>query len=216
MNIFKTEENQKYAGTSRRGTAAMIDIWIVLFLRIAVMQLMGILWINRQLVSFMEEFKATFGTEEVKNVPEHLNFVINHPIFLSALFFYFITIMVGAIYHAYLNSSKWHGTIGKRAMKIMIVTQSEVPISFKRGMLHYFLSVMPFVYMTYIMMYHLRNEVSLSHAIMGSEVNMILGVIFILWIQIQVFSKRKTTAYDLICNTIFVNGRTNNKWPWSK
>jgi uncharacterized RDD family membrane protein YckC len=218
MNIFNKsgkEENLKYATTARRGTAVMIDIWIVLFLRIFTMQLMGSLWLNAQLVSFLTEFSATFGTQEIKATPEHINFLTNHSIFWQALLFYFI-IMVGATYHAYLNSSKWQATIGKRIMKIMVTTKLDLPITIKRGFLHYFLSVMPFVYISYVMTYMMRHDITMSEAILGSPTNLILGVIFVAWIQIQAFSPRKTTAYDLICNINFINGKTGYKLPWSK
>ena len=39
---------------------------------------------------------------------------------------------------------------------------------------------------------------------------------FILWVQIHFFTKRKTTAYDLICDTILVKGRTSARLPWHK
>lgn len=216
MNIFNKNENSIYASTTKRGTAAMIDVWIVLFLRIASMQIMGVLWMNEMIIKFSKEFEAAFGTQEVKNTPEHINFIINHVIFANALFFYFVVIIVGAIYHAYLNSSKWQATIGKRIMKIIITTKTETRISFKRGILHYFLAVLPFVYLTYIMIYQLQNDTGITGAIMGTPVNLILAIVFILWLQIQAFSPRKTTAYDLICNITYLNGKTEFKKPWSK
>jgi uncharacterized RDD family membrane protein YckC len=216
MNIFNKEKNSIYAATTRRGTAAVIDVWIVLFLRIASMQIMGVLWMNDLIIKFSQEFEAAFGTQEVKGTPEHINFIINHIIFANALFFYFVVIMVGAIYHAYLNSSKWQATIGKRIMKIIISTKSDTKISFKRGLLHYFLSVLPFVYLTYIMIYQMKNNVGITESIMGNPINLILAILFIIWLQIQTFSPRKTTAYDLICNVNYLNGKTEFKKPWSK
>ncbi len=102
MNIFKNllknkNENQKYASTSRRLTAVSIDIWLVFFLRIIAMQILGVLWINAQLANFLIEFKETFGTEEVKNTPEHINFILNHSLFWQVILFYLIVIIIGAI-----------------------------------------------------------------------------------------------------------------------
>jgi uncharacterized RDD family membrane protein YckC len=216
MNIFKKDQNSKYTSTSKRSFAASIDVIIVLILRVIAMQFMGLLWINQKLVDFMQEFSTTFGTMEVKNTPEHLNFVFSHSIFWNVLFFYFITLMVGAFYHAYLNSSNWQATIGKRLNNIMITNANEGKISFKRALLHYFLAIMPFIYLTYIMAYQVRHQISVSQALMGSEINIVLGIIFVLWIQIQAFTPRKTTAYDLICNTVLINGKTNFKLPWNK
>lgn len=217
MNIFnKKPEDEKYAGTLRRGTAATIDVWIVLFIRIVTMQLMGEIWMNRALMNFMQEFNQKFGTETVKDNPEHLSFIINHSIFAQALIFYFITIMVGALYHAYLNSSVWEATIGKRLMKIMITKENDMKITFKRGLLHYFLSLMPFVFLIYLVSYQIRNNLTFYQAITSSEINIFLGILFVMWLQIHIFTKKRTTAYDMICNTNVVKGKTSYKWPWSK
>lgn len=216
MNIFKTNTTEKYASTTRRLTAVSIDIWIVFFLRVFVMQILGILWINAQLANFLVEFKETFGTEEVKNVPEHINFILNHQLFWQVILFYLIIIFVGAFYHAYLNSSKWQATIGKRLTKIILSTKNDLPISFGRGLLHYFLSLLPFVYFTYIFALQVKSGAQFFDIILGSPVNLILGIIFVLWIQIQAFTRQKTTVYDLICNTSFTNGKTAFKFPWSK
>jgi len=221
MNIFKNflknnNENQRYASTSRRLTAVSIDIWIVFFLRLIAMQILGVLWMNAQLINFLIEFKATFGTEEVKNTPQHINFIIHHQLFWQVILFYLIVIFVGAFYHAYLNSSKWQATIGKRLMKIVISTKTGLPISFSRGLLHYFLSLLPFIFFTYILAIQLKTGAKFFEIILGSPVNLILGIIFVLWIQIQAFTSNKTTVYDLICNTIFTNGKTPYKFPWSK
>lgn len=221
MNIFKNilknkNTDQKYASTSRRLTAVSIDIWLVFFLRIIAMQILGVLWINAQLANFLIEFKETFGTEEVKNTPEHINFIINHSLLWQVILFYLIVIFIGAFYHAYLNSSKWQATIGKRLMKIIIHTKADLPISFTRGLLHYFLSLLPFVFFTYILAIQIKTNAKFFDIILGSPVNLILGIIFVLWIQIQAFTSSKTTVYDLICNTTLTNSRTPYKFPWSK
>lgn len=221
MNIFKNllknnSETQKYASTSRRLTAVSIDIWIVFIIRIFTMQILGVLWINAQLLNFLTEFKETFGTEEVKNVPEHINFIVHHSLLWQVVLFYVLVIFVGASYYAYLNSSKWQATIGKRIMKIVMSTKAGLPISFKRAMLHYFLSLLPFVFFTYILAIQVKTQAKFFDIIFGSWINLILGIGFVLWIQIQAFTSQKTTVYDLICNTTFTNGRTPFKFPWSK
>ncbi len=217
MSIFKkSPEDEKYASSFRRSVAAGIDIWIVLFMRIATMQILGILWINRAVMEFMGEFKDQFGTESIKNTPEHIDFIIHHRIFIYALTFYAIIILVGAIYHAYLNSSSWEGTIGKRLMNMKIIKENNLKISFKRGLMHYFLSVLPFAFLIYLLSFQIRNDLTFYNALIASEFNIFLGIIFVFWVQIHLFTKRKTTAYDLICNTILVNGKTDAKWPWTK
>jgi uncharacterized RDD family membrane protein YckC len=124
--------------------------------------------------------------------------------------------MVGALYHAYLNSSVWEATIGKRLMKIMITKENDMKITFKRGLLHYFLSLMPFVFLIYLVSYQIRNNLTFYQAITSSEINIFLGILFMMWLQIHIFTKKRTTAYDMICNTNVVKGKTSYKWPWSK
>ena len=217
MNIFKKNpEDEKYVGAMRRGLAVTIDVWIVLVLRIIFMEFLGRVWMNQQLINFFQEFQEKFGTETIKDVPEHIDFIIHHPIFIQSLIFYFLVVMIGAIYHAYLNSSNWNGTIGKRIMKIMIITENSLKISFKRGILHYFLSVLPFAYLIYLTSYQVRHDVGFYQALTASDLNVLLGLIFVLWVQIHLFTKKRTTAYDLICHTVIVNGKTPYKWPWSK
>lgn len=219
MNIFKLgrkKEETKYAGSSRRSSAAMIDMWIVLTLRVIVMQILGTLWLNYEIVKFMDAFKEKFGTESVKNTREHIDFVLQSPIFYYSLFFYFIILMIGAFYHAYLNSSAWKATIGKRLLKIVMVKENEQPLSMKRAFGHYFLSILPFAYIFYLVNYQLRHELTFYQTVTASETNLFFGIVFVLWVQIHLFTKRKTTAYDLICNTVQLNGRTGAKFPWSK
>ena len=129
---------------------------------------------------------------------------------------FFIIMLIGTIYHSYLNSSSWRATIGKRLMGIAIVKKNLVSLSFSRALLHYFLSILPFIYILYIISYHASYNIDIQKAITASFGNIVLGIIFILWIQIQLFTKNKTTAYDLISNTIFINKVYNAKRPWSK
>lgn len=220
MNIRKLlllkDKNDKYASSFRRAMAVMIDIWITVFIRAVFAQVAGILVLNRVLYDFLNEFKNEFGTSTPKNTPEHIDFIIHHKFFYYMLIFYAILIMIGAVYHAYLNSSSWRGTIGKRLMKIMITTANELPITFNRGLLHYFLSALPFLYVFYLFVYQVRHEVTFYQAITASDLNILLGIVFVFWVQINLFTKRKTTAYDLIANTVVIEGRTYAKWPWTK
>ena len=213
----KDKEEQKYASSFRRSTAATIDIWLVLLLRVAFMQILGTLWLNSEILKFIQEFDEKFGTESIKNTPEHINFIVHHRIFFYSLFFYAIVILVGALYHALLNSSAWQATIGKRLMKIIIVKEEgESRISFQRAMAHYFLSVLPFAFIFYLMGYQIQHNLNFIQTITATEFNVFFGIIFMLWVQIHIFTKKKTTAYDMICSTVFLYGRTACKFPWSK
>jgi uncharacterized RDD family membrane protein YckC len=214
--LKKTAEYQKYASSFRRSTAATIDIWLVLFLRIIIMQFLAVIWLNPAIARFLQEFKDHFGTETIKNTPEHVDFIIHNRIFFYGLIFYSIVILIGALYHGFCNSSAWQATIGKRLMKIKIVKEDESQITFARGLAHYFLSVLPFAFILYLMSYQIRNNLNFFQTVTASETNVFLGIMFVIWVQIHLFTKKKTTAYDMICDTVLINGKTAAKFPWSK
>jgi uncharacterized RDD family membrane protein YckC len=214
--LFDTDKNKKYASTFRRSAAGIIDIWITLILRAVFAQIAGLLLLNQALYNFFEDFKNEFGTSVPKNTPEHIDFIVHHSLFFYMLIFYAVIIMIGAIYHSYLNSSAWNGTIGKRLTGIVINTKSELPITFGRAIFHYFLSVLPFFFIFYLIVYQVQNEVGLYKAIIASDFHIFFGIIFVLWSQINIFTKKKDTIYDMIANTVVISGKTAAKWPWSK
>ena len=101
-------------------------------------------------------------------------------------------------------------------MKIIMVKDDESAISFKTGLAHYFLSVLPFAFVIYLVSYQVRHEVNFFKALTASEGNVFFGIIFVIWVQAHLFTKKRTTAYDLICKTVFINGRTSSTFPWKK
>jgi len=205
-----------YASLIRRSTAIGIDIFLVLILRAITIQILGILFLNEAITDFHRDFFEHFGTEIVKNNPAHIEFVLHHYAFYYALIFYAILIFIGMFYHAYLNSSAWCGTVGKRVMGILIVRKDSTPITLVRGFCHYILSVLPFLFLIYLISFQITHELTLSQAIFYNKINLFLMILFTLWMQIHLFTKKKTTAYDLICDTIFIKGKTAARKPWSK
>jgi len=218
MNPKSDQDPKKgiYAGSFRRSCAAMLDVTIVLFIRVLTAQIIGMLLVTNELKKFLLEFKDKFGTEFVKNNPDHIDYVLHHRIFLVVLIFYALVIFVGTLYHALLNSSAWQGTIGKRVANIAIEKENGAPISFNLGLCHYFLSVLPFLFIMYLIAYQITHGVTFYQAVTASAFNVFFGVLFLLWTQIHTFTKRKTTAYDLICKTVLVNKKTAAQFPWSK
>ncbi|MBP7709792.1 MAG: RDD family protein [Rickettsiales bacterium] len=222
MNISKLFEKlakpteAKYVKASRRGFASAIDFWIVLLLRVVALQILGKLWFEKKILILREDFIAKFGTEVPKKTPEHLNFIIHSDAFLCAAIIVLIIVLIGAFYHSYFNSSAWQGTIGKRLMKILIVKEDEEKISFSRASAHYFLSILPLIFIAYLLSYKARYQVTFFQAITASEFNIFLAIVLAGWLQIHLFTKKKTTAYDLICGTILINGKSDKKFPWSK
>lgn len=212
----KNSNGNQYTSSTRRGIAAMIDAGIVLFIRVVVAQILGILLVNNAIKDFMNEFQNKFGTEFVKNNPDHIDFVLHHRIFIICLLFYATVIFIGALYHALLNSSSWQATIGKRILGITVEKTNGSQISFGLGLAHYFLSVLPFVFVMYLIVFQVSHNLTFYGAITASSFNIFFGVLFILWTQIHSFTKKKNTAYDLICKTTLVNKKIATKFPWSK
>lgn len=206
----------EYVSGFKRSSAISIDMIVVMFMRIVVAQLLGMFWINRSIEKFALDFNEHFGTEIIKNNPEHLQFIVAHPAFREMLFFYFIIVMIGLLYHSLLNASAWQGTIGKRVFNIRIVKDDGNKIGFGIGIGHYILSILPILYMIYLFSIMINNNLTLFHAISHTPLVLFLGFVSIIWIQIHTFTKRKTTVYDLICKVVFIHGRTPAKLPWSK
>ena len=217
MNILKQEtiqiDKKLLVNSTRRSIASAIDTAIVLMIRIFFVETLGRMWIEPILLKFNNDFKEKFGTETPKRTPEHIEFMYQSDLFSHLLMLFFCVLMIGTIYHSYLNSSAWRATIGKRLMKIAIVKNNLMALSFKRALLHYFLSIIPFFY---IFSYQMKYNIELYQAITASFENILCGIVFMLWIQIHLFTKNKTTAYDLICNTVFINKVFDAKKPWSK
>lgn len=213
--LFENKTDNKFATSTKRSLASAIDVFIVLILRGILLQLFGMFYLQRISEEFSTEFQAKFGTESLKRTPEHISFLIHHKIFYSFLLVLFIIFAVGALYYAFLNSSAWRATIGKRVMNIMIVNDEDEKISFNNALSHYFLSVLPIVFVFYLLIYQEKYQLSFFHTITASTTNLVLGFIFVIWTQLQLLTKSKSTAYDLICKTYTIKGRTSAKFPWS-
>lgn len=204
----------KFVRAFKRGTAVSLDMTIVLIIRIFFAQILGLLWLNKKIAEFFTEFHDHFGTEFIHRNPEHIAFISNHKVFYLMLIFYIIILLIGAIYHAYFNSSKWQATIGKRVMNIMVVKEDGGRINFFQGLAHYFLSLFPVAFIIYLVSFAELNHINFFSAITANIINISLSTLTVLWVQTQIFTKKRTTLYDLICKLIFVEGRTVFKFPW--
>ena len=215
--MFSRNRDDLYANSFKRSIASMMDIIIVLILRCITLEILGRVWADKVIIKFMADFKAKFGTEEIQNTPDHINFIAHHQFFYTMLELYFIVIMVGALYHAILNSSKWQATIGKKIMKIVIVDNSDYgEVSFLKSLAHYFLSVLPMVYVIYLLGFQAMYKLTFYQTIIATKYNVFFGIIFTAWLQAHLFTKKRSTAYDMILNTSIINGITRFPFPFSK
>jgi hypothetical protein len=177
MNTHKQEiyeiDKKLLVNSTKRSIASAIDTVIVLIARIFFVETFGRMWIEPFLKKFNIDFKEKFGTETPKRTPEHIEFMYQSDLFFHLIMLFFCVFMIGAIYHSYLNSSSWRGTIGKRIMGIAIVKNNLMPLSFKRALLHYFLSIIPFFYIFYIFSYQMKYNIELYQAITASFENIL-------------------------------------------
>lgn len=207
------KEDLSYVNPFIRGAAASIDMFCVALLRIIFMQLIGYFWVNGQIIKFHKDFEENFGGMFNGSNPEHLLFLSNHEIVKVMLIFLSLTILVGAFYHAYLNSSSWSSTLGKRLFKVILVKNEGKSLTFFQAFWHYCLSLLPWIFMFYLVIYQLKNKVSIYDALTGDPVNLTLGLITVAWIQIHIITKKKSTPQDMIIGCTMVRGKLGKGWP---
>lgn len=215
-NNNSSNNNTTYIGPFKRGFASLIDVILVLLLRSFTAQILGLLYINNAWIDFNTRFSEHFGTDIVKNTKEHAEFIVNDKIFMIMLSFMAFIIIIGALYYAILNSSAWQTTIGNRVMNIIMTKENGSKITFGLALWHYILSILPFVFIVYLVSYQQAHQITFFQAVTASYFNLLFGVLFVAWVQIQAITKKKTTAYDMICQTLLVKGKTAAKFPWSK
>ncbi|NBX52276.1 MAG: hypothetical protein EBT63_01310 [Proteobacteria bacterium] len=139
---------KKYASYTRRTIATLIDVHIVLIIRAIFIQIVFSTFFYKIVNDFISDLDIKFGTRTPKNTPEHISFLINHPIFIYTILLVLTTILLGAFYYAYFNSSNWQATIGKRIMGI-IISNNNSRIEFSIGLFHYFLSIIPYLFVIF-------------------------------------------------------------------
>lgn len=187
---------------------------IVLILRVMTMQICASIWYNKQLIQFLTDFQESFGTETPKSTTAHVQYILGHPIITHTIILFSIIVFVGVVYYTYFNSSKWQATPGKRLMSLRIIRNDDKNVSFVLALTHYLLSITPYIYVLYIAFYKIHNEITFFEAITSARVNLFLGIFFVMWIQIHIFTKKKITFYDMLCKTSWIKEKTKSKYPW--
>lgn len=204
-----------YINSLKRSGAAMIDVFIVTFFRIILLQILGHFWIEEKMLKFASDFKAKFGNEAVLSDSnlDHIKFLASHELVKVVFICLVLVLLVGALYHAYLNSSSWSATVGKRLFKIVLVKDEGKALTFWQAFSHYFLSLVPWFFAFYIFIYSLKAKVSIIVAMVHSPANIIIGFITAIWLQFHIFNKRKRTIQDVVVGCSMVEGRLGGTWP---
>jgi uncharacterized RDD family membrane protein YckC len=207
---------QVYATSTRRSLAVAIDCIIVLFLRAFFLQIINNIFFQKLIYKFLNDFEANFGTREPKGTPEHVQFVMHHSIFIYTIILIFLTILIGAIYHAYFNSSSWQATIGKRIAKVITTNNNSEKISFINGIYHYFLTLIPIIFIIIAFIYSQKNGFTIFEAFAKNHTLTIFGLLVLIATHTGPFNKKKINFFDYLMKFEFHCGRTESKMPWTK
>jgi uncharacterized RDD family membrane protein YckC len=219
FNFNIKEENNEtliYATPTKRMISGIIDSFIVLILRALFLQIVINSFAVNIFNNFIEEFEKNFGTRTPKGTTEHVEFIMNHSIFLYGLIIFFITIFIGNFYHAYFNSSSWQATIGKRIAGVIVTNKDSQKISFMTGVNHYFLSLIPIIYIIFIFIYAQKNKYEIYELFSKNHFLAILGLLLLIASNANAFSNKRINLFDYFMKIEFHIGRTENKLPWTK
>jgi uncharacterized RDD family membrane protein YckC len=219
FNFNIKEENNEtviYATPTKRMISGIIDSFIVLILRALFLQIVINSFAVNIFNNFIEEFEKNFGTRTPKGTTEHVEFIMNHSIFLYGLIIFFITIFIGNFYHAYFNSSSWQATIGKRIAGVIVANKDSQKISFMTGVNHYFLSLIPIIYIIFIFIYAQKNKYEIYELFSKNHFLAILGLLLLIASNANAFINKRINLFDYFMKIEFHLGRTENKLPWTK
>ena len=219
FNFNVREENNEYtnyATPTKRSFSGIIDCFIVLILRALFLQTLNNVYVGEFINDFINEFEQNFGTRTPKGTVEHVEFIMNHSIFIYALIIIFITILIGGIYHAYFNSSSWQATIGKRIVGIAVVNKDGEKISFFTGICHYFLTLTPIFFLVFVFIYAQKNKFGLYEVFSKNHTLLIVGFLFLVANHASSFNRKKINFFDYLMKIEFHLGRTKPKTPWTK
>ena len=201
------------AGTLRRTAATTIDILIVFFIRVFFAQILAIFWISERLVLLSEDFKNFFGTEVIDS-PDKVAFIQSHPVFSDFMIFIAIVTIIGSVYYAYMHSSSYHATIGKRLMKVEVLNMNYTKLSFHKSILIYCFSLIPIIYGAYIMVYTYSAKISLITSMFHNIYNIIFTLIIIALSTSFSSGLRKLMGFDIVLKIVYLRNKTNAKYPW--
>jgi uncharacterized RDD family membrane protein YckC len=212
----ENDEQKNYAKATSKSLAGFIDFFIVLFLRACFLQILNDFYLSKLLYNFLNDFEKTFGTREPKGNNEHINFIMHHEIFIYSLILIILVILIGAIYHAYLNSSSWQATIGKRIVKIIVVDKNYEKISFATALYHYLLNLIPMLFIILVLIYSQKNKYNIYETFSKNQFLTLCGFLILVASNCSFFNKKRLNFFDYLLKIEFHRDRTQSKTPWSQ
>ena len=201
------EEEILYIKPYKRGLAMMIDIFIATIIRVIFVQIIGVIFINEKIIKFQEEFAAEFQEPFSNANIDHITFLSNHDIVGVMGIFLIATILIGSAYHILLNCSKWSATVGKRVCNIVMVANDGKRLSFWQSFSHYFLSLVPWLFVIYIMIFASQNKLSIYDAVTKDLTNILFGILVAVWINSNSLLKKRSMIQDIIAGCSLVQGK---------
>lgn len=202
------------AGPWRRSAATAIDIVTVFIIRAFLIQIISFFWLAKKMTQLAQDFKIYFDSEVIDS-QEKLQFIQSHPVFADIIITLISVLVIGSLYHAYLNSSSYHATLGKRLMKVEILNYDYRKISFSKAFLVYYFSLLPIIFATYMMMYTTQMEIKLVQALFANVYNTIFTLSILALSASFSSGLRKQMGFDIVSKIVYLNNRTNVKYPWN-
>ncbi len=215
----KVESNIDYdeiadAGPIRRSAATAIDIILVFIIRAIAIQTASIIWFSDKIITLSKDFTAFFGTDVIDS-SEKIVFIQSHPVFTDFIYLILAILFIGSLYYAYLHSSSYHATIGKRLMKVEIINSDYSKLSFFKSFIIYYTSLLPIFYITYIVMYSYSVKISLIYAMFANIYHIICTLLMVGLSAFFSAGFRRQMGFDILFKTVYLNNATRSKYPWN-
>lgn len=212
----KPDDINIYPSPYKRSLCGMIDLMLVMFLRGVFLQAVHTFWFQEKILNFLNDFEQKFGTRTPKGTPEHIEFIQNHEFIYHSFILILITIMIGAVYYSYFNSSKWQATIGRRVFGIIVTDKNGNKVKFMDAFYHYLLSIIPYIYVFYVIIYSKKNDFDIYSTFINNKILALIGIFILFATHMNSFNAKKINLFDYLMDMEIISHRTKYKFPWGK
>lgn len=204
------------ANSFRRFLASAIDIAIVFLIRVFFAQVLMVFYLAEKMKVLAADYTSFFNTKTIDS-PENLQFILNHAVFSDMILFVLALLVIGSLYYAFFNSSRFHATIGKRILSVEMLNSDYSKLSFLKALLIYFLSLAPVIFMLYIFSFSAQSGVTILQSMFSNIYHIILTVLIILLSGTYSMGFRRQPGFDIVFKVVLLNNKSNKaKLPWEK
>ena len=206
-------KDMKHASFFQKNIATLIDVLIVILLRATVAQILWSAFLQDSMANFSKDFYDYFGETVKRSNPDHLAYISQSSFFKFSLFSIVLVALVGMLYTTIFHYSSWSATIGKRVCSLMLIDNNNNKITFAKSFMHYIISIVPWIIMIYLTLYLVTNQGSFYDLLIGNTTNLALSIISVIWLEVQIITKKKIGVQDILCSTSIVIGKSDDKFP---